>query len=96
MIKDNQKNFTRLHVAIDIVVIAFSYIFAWFFRFIGPLADSATTSKTFEEYMILLLMIIPGYLLPVSYTHLRKKQRESRRIRQNRAEPVSYTHLRCV
>lgn len=63
MIKDNQKNFTRLHVAIDIIVIAFSYIFAWFFRFVGPLADSATTSKTFEEYMILLLMIIPGYLL---------------------------------
>ncbi len=63
MIKDNQKNFSRLHVAIDILVISFSYICAWAIRFVGPLSNTATISKTFEEYMMLLLMIVPGYLL---------------------------------
>lgn len=63
MIKDNQKNFSRLHVAIDILVISFSYICAWAIRFVGPLSKTATISKTFEEYMLLLLMIVPGFLL---------------------------------
>ena len=35
MIKDNQKNFSRLHVVIDACVITLSYMFAWALRFIA-------------------------------------------------------------
>ena len=37
MIQDNQKNFSRLQMLFDIIVIAVSYIAAWMIRFIGPL-----------------------------------------------------------
>ena len=41
LIKDNQKNFSRLHMLIDVFVIAASYALAWLFRdiyfFIRPL-----------------------------------------------------------
>lgn len=48
---------------IDIFVIAISYVCAWAIRFVGPFADSAYRSKSFEEFMFLLVFIIPGYLI---------------------------------
>ena len=63
MIKDNQKNFSRLHVLIDAVVIAVSYICAWAIRFVGPFSASAVRSRSFEQYMILLVFMIPLYLI---------------------------------
>ena len=41
MIQDNQKNFSRLQMLIDVIVLAVSYISAWFLRFMGPFAYSA-------------------------------------------------------
>ena len=35
LIKDNQKNFSRLHMLIDVFVIAASYALAWLIRFQG-------------------------------------------------------------
>ena len=63
MIIDNQKHFSRLHILIDILVIIFSYILAWVIRFIGPFADSAVVTKSLQDFMFLLLFIVPGYLL---------------------------------
>ena len=63
MIKDNQKNFSRLHMLIDIFVITISYVCAWVIRFIGPFADTAVRAKSFQEYMLLLAFILPGYLI---------------------------------
>ena len=63
MIKDNQKNFSRLHMIIDVIVISFSYFLAWAYRFVGPLAGTAVRTKTFEEYMIVLVFLVPGYML---------------------------------
>lgn len=63
MIKDNQKNFSRLHILIDACVVAFSYVFAWFLRFVGPFADTAVRARSFEQYMAALVFIIPLYLL---------------------------------
>ena len=63
MIKDNQKNFSRLHMLIDIFVISISYVCAWVIRFIGPFADTAVRAKSFQEYMLLLAFILPGYLI---------------------------------
>ena len=63
MIKDNEKQFGRLQMIIDIFIVTFSYFCAWLLRFLGPFASSAVHSKRFEEYMILLVVIVPGYLL---------------------------------
>lgn len=63
MIQDNQKNFSRLHMLIDALVIACSYLCAWAIRFVGPFADSAVRTLSFQQYMSLLIFIVPGYLL---------------------------------
>lgn len=63
MFKDNQKNFSRLHMLIDAFVITLSYVCAWAIRFVGPFADSAVRAKSFGEYMFALVFIVPGYLI---------------------------------
>ena len=63
MIKDNQKNFSRLHVLIDAAVIAVSYLLAWVIRFVGPLSSSAEIGRSFQQYMALLVLVIPLYLI---------------------------------
>lgn len=63
MIKDNQKYFNRLHVLMDAVVISVSYLLAWMLRFIGPFADTAVRALTFEQYMLALIFIVPGFLI---------------------------------
>lgn len=72
LIKDNQKNFSRLHMLIDVFVIAASYALAWLIRFQGIFEHSAVQSKTVQEYMFMLIFIIPGYLLlyqPLIFIH---------------------------
>ena len=49
MIQDNQKNFTRLQMLIDAIVIAVCYVLAWMIRFIGPFAYSAVRALAFEQ-----------------------------------------------
>lgn len=63
MINDNQKSINRLHMLLDMLVVAFSYTAAWMIRFVGPFADSAVRAKSFSEYMTFLIFIIPGYLI---------------------------------
>ena len=63
MIIDNDKQFSRFYMLVDILVITFSYVAAWALRFIGPFAYSAVRSKTFRDFLFLLVFIIPGYLL---------------------------------
>ena len=57
MIQDNQKNFTRLQMLIDAIVIAVCYVLAWMIRFIGPFAYSAVRALAFEQYMFALVFI---------------------------------------
>lgn len=63
MIQDNQKNFSRLQMLMDICIIVISYVAAWLLRFRGPFAYSAERGLSFEQYMVALLFIVPGYLL---------------------------------
>lgn len=60
---DNQKNVGRLHMLLDILVITISYLCAWFIRFIWPLGATATISLQFQDYLVALAFIIPGYLI---------------------------------
>lgn len=63
MTNDNQKNLTHLHMVIDVVVIIISYMFSWYLKFVGPFSADAVRARSFQQYMYLLIFIIPGYLL---------------------------------
>ena len=60
---DNQKTFSRLHLLIDALVIALSYLSAWLLRFVGPMASTAVRARSFSEYMGYLVLIVPLFLI---------------------------------
>jgi FlaA1/EpsC-like NDP-sugar epimerase len=74
MIRQNQRFFNLALVVIDMVVIAFSLIFAWFVRFQSNLFIYEP-SLGFGYYILSLLVIIPLYLLLYSVFGLYKPQR---------------------
>lgn len=78
MIKDNQKYFNRLHVLIDAFVIAMSYAFAFYFKFMSGLLESYLV-LSISEYFEALLFIIPGYLILYSLFNLYTSKRVSSR-----------------
>lgn len=64
MIKDNQRFFNRLHIVIDIIIIALSYYLAWYIKFKSGLVLSVTLPGfDFEYYMLILLLVLPGYMI---------------------------------
>jgi len=60
LIKDNQRYFNRLHVAIDAAVICLSYVLAYIFKFV-ILLDPPGLS--FSQYCVALLFIVPLFLI---------------------------------
>ena len=69
MLKDNEKNFSRLHMIIDAIVLVLSYFLAWLIRFVGPMAATAVRTRSFQQYMLMLVFIVPVYLV-VSGFHI--------------------------
>lgn len=64
MIKDNQKVFNRLHVIMDALLIAVSYILAWYFKFFIFYNEAPGTGKlSMHQYFQALWFIVPGYIL---------------------------------
>lgn len=63
MIKDNQKYFNRLHLLIDALVVAGSYMLAWYLKFVGPFSDNTKGAHDVYFYMRALYFIIPGYVI---------------------------------
>lgn len=63
MRQEKPRNFSRLQMLIDILFIAVSYLCAWWFRFKGPFSASAVRARSFEQYMLALVFIIPVYLI---------------------------------
>ena len=55
MLKDNEKNFSRLHMLIDAVVLALSYFLAWLIRFVGPMSATAVRTRSFQEKITYIL-----------------------------------------
>ena len=65
MIKDNQQYFNRLHVVVDALVIAGSYILAWYL-YIGSKLDKAGPELgvlDMKIYFSALYFVVPGYLI---------------------------------
>ena len=48
---------------IDAIVLALSYFLAWMIRFVGPMSATAVRTRSFQQYMLMLIFIIPVYLL---------------------------------
>lgn len=63
MIKNNQKRLNRMHVIIDACLIVFAYVVAWNFRLQCQFFEMRAEELSFRQYMQLLLVIVPGYLL---------------------------------
>ena len=65
MIRDNQKVLNRIHVLLDAMLVAGSYIFAWYIKFVllKSADDALVGHHSMEKYFSLLYYIIPGYLV---------------------------------
>ena len=48
---------------VDTIVLVLSYFLAWMIRFVGPMAATAVRTRSFQQYMMMLILIIPVYLL---------------------------------
>lgn len=65
MIKDNQKYFNRLHVMLDALVVAVSYMLAWYLKFASPFSNSDPSigALSMGTYFEMLILIVPGCLI---------------------------------
>ena len=72
MIKDNQKYFNRIHLFVDGLVVAISYILAWYLRFESSLFynDPSIGVLPIQTYFQALYIIVPGYVLLYYYFNL--------------------------
>ena len=89
MIKDNQTYFNRLHVVLDGVVVAMSYLLAWYIKFMTPFASTTpgVTAYSAGTYFSMLYFIIPLYLVLYSVDSLYNSKR-ARQIRNEIFEIV--------
>ncbi len=74
MIKDNQKYFNRLHVLIDVLIVIFSYVAAWFLQ-IKIFTDPGAGTLPDELYLMVLLPLVPGMLFLYSAFNLYSPKR---------------------
>ena len=80
MIKDNQIFFNRMHIVLDGLVVAVSFLLAWAIKFLTPLAESTpgVTALSVETYFRTLYFIVPGYLILYGIYNLYSSKRSSR------------------
>ena len=80
MIKDNQKYFNRLHLLVDAVVVAISYLFAWYLKFCTILADTEPGAGALDmgTYFGFLYFLVPEYII-LYFFHLYAPKRATRR-----------------
>ena len=80
MIKDNQKYFNRLHVLLDGIIVAVSYMLAWYLKFESVFASQkpGVFALSMEVYFRALYFLVPGYLVLYSFTSLYTPRRATR------------------
>lgn len=81
MIKDNQRLINRITLVVDAIMIAASYLFAYFMKFESGLL-LYDTGLPMETYMRALYFIVPGYLVLYSKFDLYNTKRASGRKRE--------------
>lgn len=78
MIKDNQKYLNRLHVAVDALVTAVSYVLAWWLMFGSRFADKGIGVLDMGTYFTALYFVVPGYLILYYWCRLYTPKRVQR------------------
>lgn len=81
MIKDNQKYFNRLHLLVDAVVVAFSYLLAWYIKFCTIFADTEPGAGALDmrTYFSFLYFVVPEYIILYYFFNLYAPKRATRR-----------------
>ena len=81
MIKDNQKYFNRLHLLIDAVIVACSYMLAWYLRFESIFTEKKQGVGVLEmrTYFYALYFIVPGYVILYYIFNMYTSKRTARR-----------------
>ena len=81
MIKDNQKYFNRLHLLADAVIVALSYMFAWYIKFCTIFADTepGAGALDMETYFSFLYFVVPEYIILYYFFNLYAPKRATRR-----------------
>lgn len=71
MIKDNQKYFNRMHVVMDGGIIVISYLLAYYIRLeSGLFPQEAEEGMMMWDYMLMINIIVPYYLVLYAIFHL--------------------------
>ena len=81
MIKDNQKVFNRLHLLVDAVVVAVSYLLAWYIKFATPFANTepGAGALSMDVYFSALYFLVPGYVFLYYFFNMYAPKRATRR-----------------
>ena len=81
MIKDNQKYFNRLHLLADAVIVALSYMFAWYIKFCTIFADTEPGAGALDAgiYFGYLYFVVPEYLILYYFFNMYAPKRATRR-----------------
>ena len=81
MIKDNQKVFNRLHLLVYAVVVAFSYLLAWYIKFCTTFADTEPGAGALDmgTYFSFLYFVVPEYIILYYFFNMYAPKRGTRR-----------------
>ena len=81
MIKDNQKYFNRLHLLVDAIVVAVSYLLAWYIKFCTIFADTEPGAGALDmrTYFSFLYFVIPEYNVLYYFFNMYAPKRATRR-----------------
>ena len=81
MIKDNQKLFNRLHLLLDALVTAISYLMAWYLKFATSLAETDPTVGVLDmrTYFRALYILVPLYVVLYYFFNMYAPKRATRR-----------------
>jgi len=81
MIKDNQKYLNRLNLFIDAVIVACSYMLAWYLKFESIFAEKKLGVGVLgmETYFYALYFIVPGYIILYSFFDMYSSKRTARK-----------------
>lgn len=80
MIKDNQKVFNRLQLLLDAIIVAVSYMLAWYIKFyIFDRGKEGVGILPREQYFAALIFIVPVYMVLYYYCSVYKPKRAVKR-----------------
>ena len=78
MIKDNQKNLNMLHVVGDGIIVACSYMLAYYLKFESPISEPEGGYLSMGTYFTALYFLVPAYMVLYNMVNLYTPRRATR------------------